>query len=173
MLTEPEIQQRIKLGLITLDPPSDQPLNQPHQDHDEIWEEFDETSDDDLVEPYESTSEDDCPQFVIDTRRTSTVDPSLTHASPPGTSHSNHEKQFHFSNTKHNTNKTPCRLSVLNEAEEHDQLEENDDSTVNGDDDMEGVDFEDTSSHTNKENIDTQNKCALNLKKGAKKHANV
>mmetsp|Transcript_430 Transcript_430/g.559 ORF Transcript_430/g.559 Transcript_430/m.559 type:complete len:261 (+) Transcript_430:44-826(+) len=104
MLSEAEIKQRIKLGLITLDPNDNDDTLDIDGDFDpEEWDEFQDDEEDE-VQTDADTDDDEDNQYVIDTRRASAVNPENTMASPPGSSHDNHEHPFWTQNSNTTNN---------------------------------------------------------------------
>ena len=141
MLSEAEIAERVKLGLITSDPREEE------FEQDE-FEEFEEEEDEE--DAYDSSFDED-EEYVIDDRRKSSVDPCGTRASPEGGSHGNHDyymegsdisQKIDFSGTGSTARRSKKRgaFDAIREDEEDDE-----ESTVNGDDDMEP--FDDDENH--------------------------
>jgi len=182
MLSDDEINQRVKLGLI-IDENSPNKIQQAQAQDMEEWQDFD---DDDEVNKQllndTSTSvsteeeEDDDENLCIDTKRLSSVDPCLTIASPPGSSHDSHEhNKFSFqssSSTEYNDHKNNDgmiidsydnhttgginpnkRLSCLNEVVEED--DEDEEGTVNGEEEYEAWDHH-SRALSNKENLNNK-----------------
>jgi hypothetical protein len=150
MLSEAEIAERVKLGLITADSHA--------EDDDEIeeeeWEEFDEDDDPNASRDYSDGSDE---EYVWDDRRKSSVDPSKTMTSPPDSSHDNHDvsmegnvnmqpKRIDFSgvDSSNRRNNNRLKFASITEANEDEEEGSDEESTVNGEYDdatMEG--FED------------------------------
>ncbi|KAL3788623.1 hypothetical protein ACHAWO_011839 [Cyclotella atomus] len=84
MLSEREIQERAELGLITVDSHAEDDNNGAEE---EEWDDFEE-DDANTSRDYGSSDEDD---YKIDDGRKSSVDPSMTITSPPGSTHDNHD----------------------------------------------------------------------------------
>lgn len=130
MLSEAEIAERVKLGLITSDPRDE-------EFEEEEFEEFEEEDDDE--ELVDSSFEDE--EYVIDDRRKSSVDPCGTRASPEKSSHDNHDymmegndmpsQRIDFSG--HGTGRQSKKRGGFGTIREDE--EEDEESTV-GDDDM-------------------------------------
>lgn len=165
MLSEAEIKARIKLGLISTESTEAEEDDSDEEFEDsEEWEGFEEDDDDDDGEEEESNSatgtedddEDDSDEdnFVIDAGRKSSVDPVNTCASPPGSSHDNHDqlwtggndegdapskdssvaRRFDFSNVETSNRKKKrglLRFSAINEVDN--EAEDDEESTVDGD----------------------------------------
>jgi len=127
MLSEAEIAERVKLGLITSDPRDE-------EFEEEEFEEFEEEDDEELQD---SSFEDE--EYVIDDRRKSSVDPCGTRASPEKGSHDSHDymmegndvsQRIDFSDGTGRKSKKRGGFDTIREDEEDDE-----ESTV-GDDDM-------------------------------------
>ena len=141
MLSEAEIAERVKLGLITSDPREE-------EFEEEEFEEFEEEED----EEAQDSSFDEDEEYVIDDRRKSSVDPCGTRASPEKSSHDSHDysmegndmpsQRIDFSaaatTSTGRRSKKRGGFSTIREDEEDDE-----ESTVNGDDDMEPFDDDD------------------------------
>jgi len=141
MLSEAEIAERVKLGLITCDPREE-------EFQEEEFEEFEEEED----EEAQDSSLDENEEYVIDDRRKSSVDPCGTRASPEGGSHGSHDyfmegndlpsQKIDFSgaatSTGRRSKKREGPFSTIREDEEDDE-----ESTVNGDEDMDPFDDDD------------------------------
>jgi diadenosine tetraphosphatase ApaH/serine/threonine PP2A family protein phosphatase len=163
MLSDQEIKQRMKLGLIEADP---------NQHENEEWEDLVEDEEESSSEEDDDNDDDDDEEdsedenYVIDSRRKSSVDPIHTIASPPGSSHDNHHvvwtdgvssetvRKFDFSNVEMSNRKKGRDLRRFSAINEEVEDEEEEDSTVNGDDDdddepMENVDPMNKISFTN------------------------
>ena len=137
MLSEREIQERAELGLITV--PS-----HAEDDEEEEWDEFDE----DEANTSRDYDSDDDDGYKFDEGRKSSVDPLMTHTSPPGSSHDNHDvsmdgnvdmnpKRIDFAgvDTASRRNKRGNNFAPISESNE----DEDEESTVGCDDeDMEG-----------------------------------
>jgi len=140
MLSEAEVAERMKLGLITSDPREE-------EFEEEEFEEFEEEDDEELQD---SSFEDE--EYVIDDRRKSSVDPCGTRASPEKSSHDSHDYfmegndmpsqriDFSAAATSGRQSKKRGGFDTIREDEEDDE-----ESTVNGDDDMEP--FDDDENH--------------------------
>ncbi len=129
MLSEAEIAERVKLGLITSDPRDE-------EFEEEEFEEFEEEEDDE--ELVDSSFEDE--DYVIDDRRKSSVDPCGTRASPEKGSHDSHDymmegndvsQRINFSD--HGTGRQSNQRGGFGTIREDE--EEDEESTV-GDDEM-------------------------------------
>eukprot|EP00986_Skeletonema_menzelii_P018414 scaffold26636_cov153-Skeletonema_menzelii.AAC.25 len=138
MLSEAEIAERVKLGLITSDPREE-------QFQEEEFEEFEEEEE----ELQDSSFEDE--EYAFDDRRKSSVDPCGTRASPEKSNHDSHDyfmegndmpsQRIDFSGaTTSRKSKKRGGFDAIREDEEDDE-----ESTVNGDDDMEP--FDDDENH--------------------------
>eukprot|EP00804_Cyclotella_cryptica_P010598 CCRYP_015189-RA/>CCRYP_015189-RA protein AED:0.04 eAED:0.04 QI:1585/1/1/1/1/1/4/165/641 len=153
MLSEAEIAERVKLGLITADSHAEEDDDQEAEE--EEWEEFDE---DDPNTSRDYSSGDD-EEYVLDERRKSSVDPSMTMASPPESSHDNHDvsmdeeyyngkkvkmhpKKIDFSGVD-SSNRRQNGLKFASISEDNEEEEEDEESTVNGDEDETMEPFED------------------------------
>ena len=139
MLSESEIQERAELGLITLDSRAED--DNDIEIEEEEWEEFEE---DDPITIRDSGSSDE-EEYTFDEGRKSSVDPSMTITSPPGSSHDNHDvsmdgnmdmnpRRIDYSgvDTVSRRGARGVQFAAISETNEEDEDEE---STVNGDDD--------------------------------------
>lgn len=165
MLSEQEISERMKLGLITSDP--GEGGDEDEEDEDGEFEQWDDLEEDDeegdegdsagRSDDGEEEEEDDGEyQLKIDTDRRSSVDPIHTSASPPGASHDNHiwgdedpsdsdasgvgQKRMDFSNVEVSDRKKKRdvkRFSSIKEADE----DEDEESTVDGAEEDERMDY--------------------------------
>ena len=139
MLSEAEIKERVQLGLI-----EGYTGEEEEEFEEEEWEEFDE---DDLNTSREEidSSVDEDEEYVLDDRRKSSVEPARTTASPPGSTHGSHDfnveesdmpaKKIDFSGVdstvrRKKRDKKGTFASIAEETAEDDEDEE---STVNGD----------------------------------------
>jgi len=150
MLSEAEIAERVKLGLIT----ADSHAEDDEEIEEEEWEEFDEDDDPNTSRDYSDGSDE---EYVWDDRRKSSVDPSKTMTSPPDSSHDNHDvfmegnvnmqpKRIDFSgvDSSNRRNNNRLKFASITEANEDEEEGSDEESTVNGEYDdatMEG--FED------------------------------
>ena len=145
MLSENEIAERVKLGLI-------EGHEAEEEEDEEEWQEFDEddmnTSGEELGSSIDEVEEEE-EEYVIDGSRRSSVEPSRTTASPPGSSHDNHEFDVEasgilaknlFSGVDASGRRNKRGVGNFDTIAEHD--EDSEESTVNGDDPMEP--FEDS-----------------------------
>lgn len=156
MLSEAEVAERVKLGLITADSHAEDDEDQEVEE--EEWEEFDE-DDPNTSRDYSSGDEAD---YVLDGRRKSSVDPSMTMASPPESSHDNHDVSMdgeHYNGKKANIHPKKIDFSGVDSSnrrmnhlgglkftsisEANEEEEEDEESTVNGDEDETMEPFED------------------------------
>jgi len=143
MLSEAEIKERMRLGLITQDQHNEEEYEEVYEEYDE--EEWDDMSDDSSAAGDDDDDEDDGSDegYILDSGRNSTVDPVHTVASPLGSTHDNHDvwgtesgtaqTKIDFSNVEMSNRKKKRRqprFSSINELEE-----EEEDSTVEGDED--------------------------------------
>ena len=149
MLSTDEIAERVKLGLIEGNGAEDE--EEDGFEEEEEWEEFDENgmNDDDMNttrEELESNSSEE-EEYVIDDRRKSSVEPSRTMASPPGSSHDNHEFDVKasgilaknlFSGVDSSDRRKNSSRGTFDSIAEND--EDSEESTVNGEDSMEPFD---------------------------------
>jgi len=149
MLSEAEINQRIRLGLVTtmeendLEDDGDQDESEEEDCEPDKWHDFDEDKegepeDDDYFDSdsdeYEDDDAEEQSSCINDTERISAVNPEHTMASPPGSSHDNHEHvcgvtATTFWDSIHTRNNLINRLSALNEDEEED-MEEGDENDI-------------------------------------------
>lgn len=147
MLSEREIQERAELGLITVDSHAED--DNDVEIEEEEWEEFDE-DDPNTSRDFGSSDEE---EYTFDEGRKSSVDPHTTNASPSGSSHDNHDvsmngntnmnpKMIDFSgvDTASRRNNRAMKFASISEMNEEDEDEE---STVNGDEDEIMEPFED------------------------------
>lgn len=148
MLSEAEIAERIKLGLITHDGVQEAE----EEVEDEEWEDFDEEDLNTSVDGADSSFEED-DEYILDDRRKSSVEPSMTMTSPPGSTHDNHDfmeseedmsgRKIDFSGVDSSSRrKKRGGLSFAAISEEKGE-EEDEESTVNGDDDENMEPFDD------------------------------
>jgi hypothetical protein len=148
MLSESEIQERAELGLITLDSRAED--DNDIEIEEEEWEEFEE---DDPITIRDSGSSDE-EEYTFDEGRKSSVDPSMTITSPPGSSHDNHDismdgnmdmnpRRIDYSgvDTVSRRGARGVQFAAISETNEEDEDEE---STVNGDDDETMEPFDET-----------------------------
>lgn len=147
-LTEEEIKQRERVGLITA--PSvdeaDRHAADDDDDDDEFDEEWDDMDDDSKENDDDSFDNDDDnmdDDLALSNRRSS-VDPSRTHASPDGGSHDNHvwtfdgvtnddistAKRMDFSHVETSSRKHKRKISRFSMIQE--EMEEDEESTVDG-----------------------------------------
>eukprot|EP00571_Detonula_confervacea_P004615 CAMPEP_0172328968 /NCGR_PEP_ID=MMETSP1058-20130122/60631_1 /TAXON_ID=83371 /ORGANISM="Detonula confervacea, Strain CCMP 353" /LENGTH=648 /DNA_ID=CAMNT_0013046113 /DNA_START=1565 /DNA_END=3511 /DNA_ORIENTATION=+ len=149
MLSEAEIKERVQLGLVegyTAEEAGEEEFEE------EEWEEFDE---DDLNTSREEmdSSVDEDEEYVLDDRRKSSVDPNMTAASPPGSTHGSHDfdvegsgmlaKKIDFTgvdSTVRRKKRDKGGFSAITEADEEDE-----ESTVNGEEDDNNM-FDETES---------------------------
>lgn len=144
MLSESEIAERIKLGLIEGHTGEEE---EEEEFEEEEWEEFDDELNTSREE-MDNSSIDEDEEYVIDDRRKSSVEPNMTTASPPGSTHDNHDfdveasgmpaKKIDFSgvdSTVRRKKRDKGKFTTI--TEEDDDSEE---STVNGDEMMEPFD---------------------------------
>lgn len=137
MLSEAEIKERVQLGLIEGHSPEEA-----EEFEEEEWDEFDESGDDINTSREEmDSSVDEDEHYVVDERRKSSVDPNMTAASPPGSSHASHDfdveesdtaKKIDFSRVdsgRRGKRDKGGEFSAIAEADEEDE-----ESTVNGED---------------------------------------
>mmetsp|Transcript_4855 Transcript_4855/g.8704 ORF Transcript_4855/g.8704 Transcript_4855/m.8704 type:complete len:653 (+) Transcript_4855:325-2283(+) len=144
MLSESEIAERIKLGLIEGHTGEEE---EEEEFEEEEWEEFDDELNTSREE-MDNSSVDEDEEYVIDDRRKSSVEPNMTTASPPGSTHDNHDfdveasgmpaKKIDFSGVDSAVRrKKRDKGKFTTITEEDDDSEE---STVNGDEMMEPFD---------------------------------
>eukprot|EP00970_Alexandrium_tamarense_P000469 scaffold61_cov205-Alexandrium_tamarense.AAC.23 len=148
MLSEAEIAERVKLGLITHDGVQEAE----EEVEDEEWEDFDEEDLNTSVDGADSSFEEE-DEYILDDRRKSSVEPSMTMTSPPGSTHDNHDfmeseedmsgRKIDFSGVDSSSRrKKRGGLSFAAISEEKGE-EEDEESTVNGDDDENMEPFDD------------------------------
>ena len=135
MLSEAEIKERVQLGLI-----EGYTGEEEEEFEEEEWEEFDE---DDLNTSREEidSSVDEDEEYVLDDRRKSSVEPARTTASPPGSTHGSHDfnveesdmpaKKIDFSGVDSTVRRKKGTFASI--AEETAEDDEDEESTVNGD----------------------------------------
>lgn len=143
MLSENEIAERIKLGLIEGNSREEEEEEEGEFEEEE-WEDFDEDDMNTSREDLEGSSADEDEAYVFDERRKSSVDPGRTMASPPGSSHDNHEfdvessgmpaKKIDFSGVDSGRRKKRDKGKFMTITEEDEAEGEDEESTVNGDD---------------------------------------
>mmetsp|Transcript_8171 Transcript_8171/g.17711 ORF Transcript_8171/g.17711 Transcript_8171/m.17711 type:complete len:583 (+) Transcript_8171:1-1749(+) len=141
MLSETEIAERVKLGLI--EGHTGEEEDEEEEFEEEEWEEFDEDDMNTSREELDGSSVDDDEDYVFDERRKSSVDPGMTTTSPPGSSHDNHEldveasdmpvKKIDFSGVDSGRRKKRDKGKFTTITEEN-EAEDDEESTVNGDD---------------------------------------
>jgi len=150
MLSEAEIKERVQLGLI------EGYTGQEEEFEEEEWEEFDEDEMNASREDFDSSVDDD-EEYVIDDRRKSSVDPSLTAASP-GNNHGSHDykaeenglpsKKIDFSSgIDSNTRRKKRDKKGLFDAIAEEENDEDEESTVNGDDENMNDEFDEDENH--------------------------
>ena len=153
MLSESEINERAELGLITVDSHAEEEEEEEEEGgcieeiEEEEWEEFDE---EDANTSRDLGSSDD--EYKFDEGRKSSVDPSMTKTSPPGSTHDNHDvnmdgnvemnpKRIDFTGVDTSSRRgkrggSAMAFASISEANEEEYDEEEEESTV-GDEDME------------------------------------
>ena len=153
MLSEQEIKDRMRLGLITAEPGNDEDEDEDYEE--EQWENLEDDNVDRGDNDGGSDASEESFDLKIDTNRKSSVDPIHTMASPPGSTHDNHvwgtdddldqtgsNKRIDFSNVEVSDRKKKRelkRFSVIKEEED-----DEDDSTTEGiDEGDENMDFMD------------------------------
>eukprot|EP00566_Odontella_aurita_P008399 CAMPEP_0113544504 /NCGR_PEP_ID=MMETSP0015_2-20120614/10746_1 /TAXON_ID=2838 /ORGANISM="Odontella" /LENGTH=673 /DNA_ID=CAMNT_0000444773 /DNA_START=360 /DNA_END=2381 /DNA_ORIENTATION=- /assembly_acc=CAM_ASM_000160 len=166
MLSDQEIKQRMRLGLITADPgEGDDEDDGEFEQWDDLEEDDDDGDEGDSVgrsegDEEEEEEEDDEYELKLGENRKSSVDPIHTMASPPGASHDNHiwggddasdsdvagigQKRMDFSNVEVSDRKKKRdlkRFSVI--KEEGNEEEDDEDSTVDGAGEDERMDYYD------------------------------
>ncbi len=157
MLSEAEIKERVQLGLI-------EGYHEEEEEEDgefveEEWEEFDEDEMNTSREDNDSSLDDN--QYVVDDRRKSSVEPSRTIASPPGSTHSRDYTlednempvtRINFSDVATSTRKKQAefRFGAISEENGEDDDDEGEESTVDGEeeDNMEPFDDNEHESST-------------------------
>mmetsp|Transcript_29615 Transcript_29615/g.62388 ORF Transcript_29615/g.62388 Transcript_29615/m.62388 type:complete len:655 (+) Transcript_29615:376-2340(+) len=143
MLSESEIAERVKLGLIE----GSTAEEEEEEFEEEEWEEFDEDDVNTSREEMDSSSVEEDEEYVFDDRRKSSVEPSRTTASPPGSTHDSHEfdvetsgmpaKRIDFSGLDSMSRRKKRDKKAFSPINEEDEDEV---STVNGDEDIEPFD---------------------------------
>lgn len=156
MLSEAEIKERVRLGLIENSGTEESSNDEEGEFEEEEWEEFDE---DDLNTSREemdsSMDEADDGAYTFDDRRKSSVEPSRTTASPPGSSHDNHDfdvegsgmpaMKIDFGGEAGDGKKRRGRGNGFTTITEEDEDEE---STVNGDEEDDNLEsFDDAENY--------------------------
>lgn len=147
MLSEAEIKERIAIGLIE-GHTGEEVEEEDEEFEEEEWEEFDE---DDLNTSREEMDSSADEEYVFDERRKSSVEPSRTTTSPPGSTHDNHDFDMESSGLKgkkidFSGGESAGRRKKRDKNGRFDSIaeeEEDEDSTVNGDDSQDGQIFDD------------------------------
>eukprot|EP00584_Thalassiosira_punctigera_P021163 CAMPEP_0172551164 /NCGR_PEP_ID=MMETSP1067-20121228/36655_1 /TAXON_ID=265564 ORGANISM="Thalassiosira punctigera, Strain Tpunct2005C2" /NCGR_SAMPLE_ID=MMETSP1067 /ASSEMBLY_ACC=CAM_ASM_000444 /LENGTH=653 /DNA_ID=CAMNT_0013338909 /DNA_START=205 /DNA_END=2166 /DNA_ORIENTATION=- len=144
MLSENEIAERVKLGLIEGNSGEEEEEEMEGEYEEEEWEEFDEDEMNTSREELDGSSNEEDEEYVFDERRKSSVEPSRTTASPPGSTHDNHEfdveasgvtaKKIDFSGVDSGRRKKRDKGNFTTITEEDEADEDDEESTVNGDD---------------------------------------
>eukprot|EP00568_Trieres_chinensis_P011171 CAMPEP_0183296100 /NCGR_PEP_ID=MMETSP0160_2-20130417/3803_1 /TAXON_ID=2839 ORGANISM="Odontella Sinensis, Strain Grunow 1884" /NCGR_SAMPLE_ID=MMETSP0160_2 /ASSEMBLY_ACC=CAM_ASM_000250 /LENGTH=635 /DNA_ID=CAMNT_0025457677 /DNA_START=41 /DNA_END=1948 /DNA_ORIENTATION=- len=144
MLSEQEINQRMRLGLITPDPDNE---DDEGGYEDEQWDDLEEDEEEGNGNDSGDDEEDDY-DLKIDADRKSSVDPIHTVASPPGASHDNHIWGEDDSDTLSGHKRVAERKKKQRQAFFSSIKEEDDDedSTIDGADVDENMDFTDENS---------------------------
>ncbi len=164
MLSEAEIKERVQLGLI-------EGYHEGEEEEDgefveEEWEEFDEDEMNTSREDNDSSLDDN--QYVVDDRRKSSVEPSRTIASPPGSTHSRDctlednempATRINFSDVATGTRKKQAELTgtrkkqaefrfgAISEENGEDDDDEEEESTVDGEEEDNHMDPFDDNEH--------------------------